>query len=178
MRGHVALSCLLGLPALLACTDGDKGDDTGGDDGGNTAFAPMGGTWDVISEEIVIDSCSPEGAVSIGEVYDPDISFTLTDQGDGAWLIVTDDDDATTMNCTLENRAMICDRQVESMDMAVEGMDAVITVSRVLTLDYVTEVDGNHAMYVDAECTGEDCPALADFPCEMNMSGEVAHTGM
>jgi hypothetical protein len=181
MRGHSVFFLLLGLPGLVACTDGDKGVDTGG----SVAFAPMEGMWHVTSEEVIVDTCGmTDSEGDTGEASEPDLTLMLSDQGDGSWTLVPDDwEEGEFFSCTLNNRALTCDPVAQSIDMAAKGIAAVVNMSQSVDIDFVTEEDGNFVRNLEAECVGDGCSQLVEilgieFPCSVNMSGEVAHTGM
>jgi len=170
---------LLMLPLVLGCTSGDdKGDDTGG----SAAFSLVQGVWTVTSEEITVDTCGFSDDDEGDTGTDDPITFTLSDLGDGAWSMLTDDDEADPVSCTLVNRAMTCDSTTQTVDMSPKGLDAVIGLTQSLTMDFTSGVAGNYAMNIDAGCEGDDCGTVAGylemvFPCTANMSGAVEHTG-
>jgi hypothetical protein len=174
-------SLFLLLPlVLVACSSGsDKGgaDDSGSgsDDAGD--FAPQEGTWEG-AEFTYDDACRLGLEPEPGEEEEAIVVTLTMDADGGGFTIVDEEDEDDPITCVLDGQSFTCatpEGDMEDIDFADVGLDAVMMIDQAMGGDFSSETAGELRMVIDVGCEGADCAEVAemieiDMPCTSLMS--------
>jgi len=169
---------LLSLPALLfSCSSGKDADDSGASDtaddaagGGDGAFVPQEGVWDV-------GTGISDGACGMFDGEDDDgdeIILTMDEDGQGFTLGQDGDDPEDMVNCTLSGMNFDCDLSDdedfgEPIDFSEAGLDAVVNMDFEFNGLFSSASSATATHTYNVTCEGADCDSLVDLGFEFEL---------